>query len=289
MIDIGLNLTSSQFAGEQADLVERARRRGGSPDPDRHRSGRQPRKRRIGRPWPVTASPPPGCIPMMPKASMRRPCPPCANWRPCPRWWHRRVRSRLQPGLLPARCRMRCLTPSWRSPPSSGCRCFSTAAMPTTNSSRSCAPGCPACRGRAALLHRLRRRAGQCLALGLHIGVTGWLCDERRGQLLREQVARIPAGRLMIETTPLSGAAGSETQAQTQRTRFLPHIAQVVAACREAPRPCWPIPGPPPPHSSNFRFWVIHGHNSSGAFPGRRLRRVRKHDFSRRLVRERTY
>ena len=80
---------------------------------------------------------------------------------------------------------------------------------------------------------------------------------------------------------------GSETQAQTQRTRFLPHIAQVVAACRgEAPRPCWPIPGPPPPHSSTSAFGVIHGHNSSGAFPGRRLRRVRKHDFSRRLVRE---
>ena len=28
MIDIGLNLTSSQFAGEQADLVERARAAG---------------------------------------------------------------------------------------------------------------------------------------------------------------------------------------------------------------------------------------------------------------------
>ncbi len=33
-----------------------------------------------------------------------------------------------------------------------------------------------------------------------HIGITGWLCDERRGQHLRELVAHIPANRLMIET-----------------------------------------------------------------------------------------
>ena len=33
-----------------------------------------------------------------------------------------------------------------------------------------------------------------------HIGITGWLCDERRGQHLRELVPSIPANRLMIET-----------------------------------------------------------------------------------------
>src|SRR5690606_18695945 len=33
-----------------------------------------------------------------------------------------------------------------------------------------------------------------------HIGITGWLCDERRGQHLRELVKSIPANRLMIET-----------------------------------------------------------------------------------------
>ena len=33
-----------------------------------------------------------------------------------------------------------------------------------------------------------------------HIGITGWLCDERRGQHLRELVRSIPANRLMIET-----------------------------------------------------------------------------------------
>ena len=33
-----------------------------------------------------------------------------------------------------------------------------------------------------------------------HVGITGWLCDERRGQHLRELVGNIPANRLMIET-----------------------------------------------------------------------------------------
>lgn len=38
------------------------------------------------------------------------------------------------------------------------------------------------------------------LALDCHIGITGWICDERRGLHLRELVAQIPAHRLMLET-----------------------------------------------------------------------------------------
>jgi TatD DNase family protein len=38
------------------------------------------------------------------------------------------------------------------------------------------------------------------LALDLHIGITGWICDERRGQGLLELVPRIPPERLMLET-----------------------------------------------------------------------------------------
>ena len=39
-----------------------------------------------------------------------------------------------------------------------------------------------------------------CLALGLSVGITGWICDERRGQALREAAPRVPLERLMIET-----------------------------------------------------------------------------------------
>ena len=38
------------------------------------------------------------------------------------------------------------------------------------------------------------------LAMGLYIGVTGWICDERRGTHLREIVPIVPDDRLMIET-----------------------------------------------------------------------------------------
>ncbi|WP_242597120.1 TatD family hydrolase [Billgrantia sulfidoxydans] len=38
------------------------------------------------------------------------------------------------------------------------------------------------------------------LDLDLHIGLTGWICDERRGHHLRELVREIPSDRLMVET-----------------------------------------------------------------------------------------
>ncbi|MDX1481324.1 MAG: TatD family hydrolase [Woeseiaceae bacterium] len=38
------------------------------------------------------------------------------------------------------------------------------------------------------------------LELDLYIGITGWICDERRGQGLKSIVSRIPLDRLMIET-----------------------------------------------------------------------------------------
>lgn len=40
----------------------------------------------------------------------------------------------------------------------------------------------------------------QCLAADMYIGITGWLCDERRGQSLRDVVSMIPLNRLLIET-----------------------------------------------------------------------------------------
>ena len=38
------------------------------------------------------------------------------------------------------------------------------------------------------------------LELDLHVGLTGWICDERRGAHLHDLVGRIPPDRLMIET-----------------------------------------------------------------------------------------
>jgi TatD DNase family protein len=45
-----------------------------------------------------------------------------------------------------------------------------------------------------------REEMYECLDAGYSIGITGWLCDERRGLHLREMVKDIPADRLLIET-----------------------------------------------------------------------------------------
>jgi TatD DNase family protein len=73
------------------------------------------------------------------------------------------------------------------------------------------------------------------LALDLSIGITGWICDERRSSSLREAVPRIPSDRLMIETdAPYLLPRDLEPRPQSRRNEpsFLPHIARTVAALR---------------------------------------------------------
>ena len=80
--------------------------------------------------------------------------------------------------------------------------------------------------------------------LDCHIGITGWICDERRGQHLLELVHRIPANRLMIETDapyllPRNLPADStfhKPKGRRNEPSYLPHILQAVAACRMTPR-----------------------------------------------------
>ncbi|MGL5401014.1 MAG: TatD family hydrolase, partial [Plesiomonas shigelloides] len=73
------------------------------------------------------------------------------------------------------------------------------------------------------------------LELGLSIGVTGWLCDERRGELLRQQVQRIPAERLLLETdAPYLLPRDLQPKPKSRRNEpgILPHIVSTVAALR---------------------------------------------------------
>ncbi|WP_407871245.1 TatD family hydrolase [Paenibacillus sp. P36] len=72
------------------------------------------------------------------------------------------------------------------------------------------------------------------LRLGLHIGITGWICDERRGRHLRELVKRIPLDRLMLETdAPFLTPRDLPVKPQDGRNEpmFLPHVAAAVASC----------------------------------------------------------
>lgn len=70
------------------------------------------------------------------------------------------------------------------------------------------------------------------LELGLAIGITGWICDERRGTHLRSLVKRIPAGRLLLETDGpylLPRDLKPAPPGRRNEPMLLPHIAQVVA------------------------------------------------------------
>lgn len=81
-----------------------------------------------------------------------------------------------------------------------------------------------------------RAELEQCLALGLHIGITGWVCDERRGEELRSLVPLIPPGRLMIETDApylIPRDLSPKPKSRRNEPAFLPHIAATVAELRQ--------------------------------------------------------
>jgi TatD DNase family protein len=74
-----------------------------------------------------------------------------------------------------------------------------------------------------------------CLALGLSIGITGWICDERRGQALRESAPRIPQERLMLETDApylLPRTLQPKPPHRRNEPAYLPEILRETARCR---------------------------------------------------------
>lgn len=68
-----------------------------------------------------------------------------------------------------------------------------------------------------------------------YIGITGWLCDERRGAHLRELVKHIPAERLMIETDApylLPRTLKPTPKDRRNEPAFLAHIVEELARDR---------------------------------------------------------
>jgi len=71
------------------------------------------------------------------------------------------------------------------------------------------------------------------LALDLHFGITGWICDERRGASLVEAARSIPLDRLMIETDapfllPRTLAHGVAKERRNEPA-FLPEVVKALA------------------------------------------------------------
>jgi TatD DNase family protein len=79
----------------------------------------------------------------------------------------------------------------------------------------------------------------QYLALDMHIGITGWICDDRRGTHLRDLVKLVPRGRLLVETdapflTPRDMPQPPSRRGKYGRNEpaFVAHVARVVAKHR---------------------------------------------------------
>ena len=97
--------------------------------------------------------------------------------------------------------------------------------------------------------HRLGKAVAHCftgerdellayLDLGLYIGITGWICDDRRGRHLMDLVPRIPRDRLLLETdSPYLTPRDLRPQPAARRNEpaFLPHVLRTVARALARP------------------------------------------------------
>jgi len=73
------------------------------------------------------------------------------------------------------------------------------------------------------------------LQLGLAIGITGWICDERRGAHLAALMPQVPVERLLLETDGpylLPRDLTPKPASRRNEPAYLPHIAATVARAR---------------------------------------------------------
>lgn len=82
-----------------------------------------------------------------------------------------------------------------------------------------------------------RSEVDACLARGLYVGQTGFLCDERRGGHLGEVAAAVPDERLLVETDGpylLPRTLPGKPKDRRNEPAFLPHVVDALARARGA-------------------------------------------------------
>jgi TatD DNase family protein len=76
--------------------------------------------------------------------------------------------------------------------------------------------------------------AQEYIEMGFYLGITGWICDERRGHALQQAVGSIPLDRIMLETDAPYLLPRDLRVLPTDKRRnepyLLPHIAEVTAS-----------------------------------------------------------
>jgi TatD DNase family protein len=74
------------------------------------------------------------------------------------------------------------------------------------------------------------------IAMGLYIGITGWICDERRGKHLHNIVSIIPDDKLLIETDApylLPRTIKPRLKSRRNEPMHLPEVVRVLAEARD--------------------------------------------------------
>jgi TatD DNase family protein len=76
------------------------------------------------------------------------------------------------------------------------------------------------------------------LDLGLYIGITGWICDLKRGQALRHAIKSLPLDKILLETDapylrPKGLANNRKVDNGNNEPAYLPYIAREVAGLME--------------------------------------------------------
>ena len=73
--------------------------------------------------------------------------------------------------------------------------------------------------------------------LDLYVGITGWICDERRGAHLQDIVGLIPPDRLLIETDApylLPRSLRPKPKSRRNEPKYLPEVLRVIAESTDA-------------------------------------------------------
>ena len=78
-----------------------------------------------------------------------------------------------------------------------------------------------------------QRELDEYLELGSYIGLTGWICDERRNKELRASIKNIPLEKLMIETDApylIPRNLKPRPSKNINLPKYLPHIAAEISS-----------------------------------------------------------
>ncbi|GGW79261.1 TatD family hydrolase [Alteromonas halophila] len=76
-----------------------------------------------------------------------------------------------------------------------------------------------------------QRQLDAYLEMGLYIGITGWVCDPKRGDALRQCIPSLPLDKLILETdAPYLFPKSLRPRQRNNTPSCLPHIGEQVAS-----------------------------------------------------------